>query len=240
MSSLTSRISTSAGLIFLSVSAHAALLDFTVPSSGFSVESYTAVAGSNPAGAITAGAITGEAGFQNILLDIAGEDIDIAIDDVLSGNPYFDSNSSGKEGGLGSCRNLTGSAQCSPNSDDNLTIAASESLRFDFQNDAGQTVNVLLGDFTFRDDSHDLINGSVQVTHNGGSEILAVTGGIADFSVIGPATYLIFNDEAGATSNYYISSANITAVPVPAAGWLMGSALGMLAWTARKRKRAKA
>ena len=56
--------------------------------------------------------------FNNILIDVDGENLDIFINDVASGNPYFDADDGGKPGGLGSCRTLTATAQCDPNSDD--------------------------------------------------------------------------------------------------------------------------
>jgi len=230
------------GVLFLPFSlvshaVHSAALDFTIPSSGFAVESFTMVGGSSlPAGTISgSGELVKEAGFESITLDVTGENLDIYITDVLSGNPYFDGDSGGRDGGLGSCRVLTSSAQCAPSSDDNLTITESEAIRMDFRTDSGASQQAFFGDFTFRDNNHFLINGAVQVSHDGGSSIISVLNGIADFSVIDPSSFLIFNDQPGATSNYYVSQANISAVPVPAAVWLLGSALGGLLALRRRR-----
>ena len=118
--------------VFAVSAANAALLDFTIPTSGFATEGYSAVAGTDPSAAITANQITGEAGFKTIRLDVDGENLDIYLDDILGGNPYFDADDGGSPGGLGSCRTLNASAQCVPNNDDNLTITANESLRMYF------------------------------------------------------------------------------------------------------------
>jgi hypothetical protein len=228
-----------AGLLLSSAQAGAATLNFTIPSSGFTVEDFSTVAGTSTGTAVTGGNIISEAGFEDILLDIDGIDLDVYITDQLDGNPYFDGESGGKPAGLGSCRILSSSAQCNPSSDDNLTIAENESLRMDYQNNQGESVLVIFGNFIFRDDDHNLINGSVQVSHDGGSSLLSVTNGISDFSSIDASSFLLFNDKAEesiATTNYYISSAEMSVVPIPAAVWLFASALGALSWTKRRQK----
>jgi hypothetical protein len=229
-----------AASLLVGVNLNAATLDFTVPSGGFTVQDYDDAAGSDASGAITGGTITGEAGFRNLLIDVDGEKLDILISDTESGNPYFDGDSGGKQGGLGSCRELNASAQCTPSSDDNLTLAADEQLRFIFQHDDLLVLQqAFFGDFTFRDDNHNLINGTVSVTHDDGYAIIDIINGVGDFSVIGASDWLLFNEDGGenSTSNYYISEANISAIPVPAAVWLFGSGLGLLGWM-RKRKTA--
>jgi len=230
-------ISVLAGCLFASTQVNAATINFTPSTSGFAVESYIEVAGSPiPGGTISGGNIIGEAGFERIRLDVDGINLDITIADLLDGNPYFDGPSGGKPAGLGSCRVLTGSAQCNPNSDDNLTIVENESLIMMFSNDADTSVQAVFGDFVFRDDNHNLIDGFVQVSHEGGSSVIAVNTGIADFSIIDASNFLLFNDEAGASTNYYITSAQLNVVPIPASVWLFGSGLGLLlGWTRRNR-----
>ena len=240
MTLVTSRIAIGASVALFAVGANAATLDFTIPTGGFTVQQYQDVAGSDASGSLTGAVpdrrITGEAGFQNLLIDADGENLDIFINNGGSaGKVYFDADSGGP-GGLGSCRNLDANAQCVPNSDDNLTLLADEAIRMDFSLDGPIFTAATFGDFTFRDDNHQLINGTVSVNHASGYSVLDVVNGIADFSVIGASSFLVFNADggAGSTSNYYISEANISAVPVPAAVWLFGSGLGLLGWMRRK------
>jgi len=213
--------------------ANAFVLDFTIPTGGFVVEGYVDRGGST-APDFTGGAITSEAGFAAILLDVDGENVDISLWDASDGNPYFDADSGGQPGGLGSCRVLDANAQCDPSSDDNLTISANEILNFKFRDDSYNNLLMTFGDFTFRDDDHNLFNGVVQVSHDNGNSLITVTNGIGDLSVIGASNVLNFNDQAGATDNYYISQLEMQVVPVPAAVWLFGSALGLLGWSRRR------
>jgi hypothetical protein len=239
MTSFTSRIAVGAGIALMAAGANAATLDFSIPTSGFSVQSYTDISGYDASSAITGGNITGETGFDSIILDVAGENLDVWINDNYGdGNPYFDADSGGP-GGLGNCRNFTGgtTAQCDPNSDDNLTIATTEELTLGFTNDGGAVITAYFGEFLFYDDNHQAINGNIRVTHDGGSSTIAVAGGVGDLSGIGGSTFLIFNDQGDsikADQNYYITAATVTAVPVPAAVWLFGSGLGLLGWLRRK------
>jgi hypothetical protein len=228
MTSVTTRIAVGAGIAFMAAGANAAVLDFSINTAGFTVESQVGVGAPNFVG----GGITSEAGFTSLVIDADGEDLDIVISDPGAGNPYFDGLFEGRDGGLGSCRVLTGSAQCADPADDNLTISTGESIRMDFKLDSGATTAALFGDFLFRDNDHYLIDGTVLVDHDGGSTLISVSGGIGDLSVIGPSEFLTFTD--GGSENYYISGANISAIPVPAAVWLFGSALGLLGWLRRK------
>ena len=204
---------------------------------GFSVESVTPVGGTTiPAGAIDGGGnIVDEFGADELLLDIDGLAIDVRVSDG-SGAPYFDEEFQNRVGGLGNCRTLTSSAQCNPSSDDNLTIGSGEEILLEFFTDAGAPVEASFGEFTFRDDEHFLIaSGSVEVTHDDGVSLISVVNGIGDLSVIGPSAFLLFEGQSpsGSTQNYYITIANV--VPLPAAVWLFGSALGLLGWAGRRK-----
>ena len=146
--SFSSRIAIAASFTFVASGVSAATLDFSIPSGGFTVDAFTEVVGSPVGGAINFAGVHGEAGVESIRLDVNGIDLDITINDVLTGNPYFDADSGGP-GGLGSCRVLSVTAQCVPNNDDNLTISTDESLRFDFTNNAGNSQLTGFGDFLF-------------------------------------------------------------------------------------------
>ena len=201
ITSLSSRIAISASFAFAASGACAATLDFTIPTGGFTVTSYQDGAGSDASGSITGavpgGRITAEAGFKNILINADAENLNIFINNAGSaGNAYFDADSGGP-GGLGSCRVLSATAQCVPSSDDNLTLAADEKIRMDFTLDGPVFVDAIFGDFTFRDDNHNLINGTVSVNHASGYSIIDVNNGIADFSIIGSSSFLVFNEDAG-------------------------------------------
>lgn len=239
MTLVTSRIAIGASVALFAVGTNAAVLDFSIPTSGFTVDSYTDISGYDASSAISGGNITGESGFESIKLDVTSENLNITINDIWDGNPYFDADSGGP-GGLGSCRNFdagSGAPQCDPNSDDNLTISANESLRLDFTNDANAAQLTGFGNFLFYDDNHDAINGTIRVTHDDGMATINVAGGVGNLSALGGSTFLIFNDENDgikASTNYYITSATVTAVPVPAAVWLLGSGLGLLGWLRRK------
>ena len=236
MSGIISRLAIGASIVLLAAGANAATLDFTVPTDGFTVESFINSPGSDASGAITGGQITGEAGFQQILLSTEGGNLGVFINNGGSaGKVYFDADSGGKPGGLGSCRTLDADAQCVPSSDDNLGLAEDEKIRMDFTNFTG-FIDAFFGDFTFRDNDHNLIDGQVSVSHDGGSSIISLTDGVGDFSIIGSSDFLIFNEDGGvgSTSDYYISAANLSAVPVPAAVWLFGSGLGLLGGMRRK------
>ena len=88
MTSITSRLAVGASIVLIAAGANAATLDFTLPTSGFTVQQYQNVAGSDASGAITGavpgGTITGEAGFQNILLNADAENLNIFINIALT------------------------------------------------------------------------------------------------------------------------------------------------------------
>ncbi len=230
------------GIFFalLASGANAALLDFTVPTGGYTTQSYSAVAGTDPSAAINAsGQITSNAGFNNITLDVVGEDLDIVIS-AQSGNPYFDSGSGGMPAGVGICQNLTAAAQCDLSGSDGPTVGIGEYLAFRFFADDGNAISVHLGQFVLRNADNELFNGSIFVHTQFGEGIgglpggfdISVVDGIADFSNAPSSSsgsllvseFLLFDGHA--TEEFYIASATITTiVPVPAALWLFASGL---------------
>ena len=237
------------GLAALCVSpaALSATLNFAIPTSGFVLQSFVNVGGSAWS-QTTDGNITVEGGVASALLDVNSEDLDILVTSGNGlGNPYFDAQSGGNPGGLGNCRNLTASAQCNPSNDDNLGILTGEAVRLDFKNDSGAEQLTKLGEFTFRDDDHNLFDGTVVVrTADGlitGLTALTVSAGTADLSGLGAISWIQFTSLADVNgtqsvvgdAGYYISGATASAVPVPAAAWLFGSGLIGLAGLGRKR-----
>ncbi len=146
--------------------------------------------------------------------------------------PYYAYMDSGNAG-LGVCQQLTANLQCSPSSDDNVTY--NEQLRLDF----GQTVT--LSGITF-------VNGNHGTAFDGVFELAVDNGPAASYNLthLFPTTLtgqtfdFINPNLAGGSSasngyQFYISSVNLSAVPVPAAAWLFGSGLLGLAGVARRR-----
>jgi len=143
---------------------------------------------------------------------------------------YLDKNTAG----LGVCTVLTTNDQCNPSSDDNAT--ADEVLILDFGTE------VTISDLFFRDANHNAINfgsgedfslfidGVFAGIYQYGSPLVAsFTGTQFAFSAddFNDGRFVADGDE------FYIS--NVSAVPVPAAVWLLGSALGGLGFMRRRK-----
>jgi len=145
---------------------------------------------------------------------------------------YLDSNTAG----LGVCTSINSNDQCDPSSDDNAT--ADEVLILAF------STEVTISDLFFRDAKHNPINfgsgedfslfidGSYAGNIQYGSPLnQSFTGTIFAFSAddynVASNSFTTDGDE------FYIS--NMSAVPVPAAVWLLGSALAGLG-SMRRRK----
>jgi len=139
--------------------------------------------------------------------------------------------------GLGVCKTLSGTNQCNPSSDDNITHNETLTLVFDttvsldglrFVN--GEHFTNFSGDFLLR------INNDDSLLH---------TLSLAEFPLLGSTVDFIGNTfefislaglSSGSEEEFYLNTLTVSAVPVPAAAWLFGSALFGFAGLKRFKK----
>lgn len=159
----------------------------------------------------------------------------------FAANPYFDSG----DAGLGVCKVLTGSAQCSPSSDDNVTLG--EALKIEFLSDDG-TMSVsrnILG-LAFDDSVHNPLglgnDGMVRiVTDNGDmtalfSAFIAMAAG-ADAFFQNVSMIEFFNTELFYNgAQFYVNAMDVSEIPIPGALPLLLSGLAGLGFAGRRRK----
>lgn len=145
---------------------------------------------------------------------------------------YMDHATSGGPGGLGVCGNLS-AGKCDPASDDNQRPG--ETVKLDF----GSTMKIL--DMVFTGDHGDIVAGTMLFLNvdGGGYGAGIDIGALAD---VGHLSTLVFlGGLMASTLEYKITGANaqvylsaLTAVPVPAALWLFGTAMFGLLGLRRK------
>jgi hypothetical protein len=153
---------------------------------------------------------------------------------IKSASPYayFD----GNQAGIGVCQVLSGN-QCSPSNDDNVT--SGEILGLSWGSD------VLLQSLSFRGEAHPndgpfLATDKFDYSTNGGAtwftkQLVNAKDGVVSFGGLflgaNQQILLAFNNE-----QFYVSAAELTAVPIPAAAWLLGSGLAGLFAIGRRRR----
>ncbi len=150
---------------------------------------------------------------------------------------YLDSYWDNREAGLGVCKDLSDTNQCAPSSDDNVTIGETLTLLFD------QTVSI---------DSLTLANGDHYATFADGAKFsLTIDGSYhgdiqlaADLNFVGliGTKFDLFNltNSESPDTEFYINTMTVSAVPLPAAAWLFGSALFGLIGLNRRLKKSRA
>jgi hypothetical protein len=133
---------------------------------------------------------------------------------ATGGYAYLDSGNAG----LGVCALLSRSAQCIPSSDDNVT--AREAVYVDVSGD-----NTISSGF-FRTANHGKLTGDLDYSVDGGTNWLTanVLDGLFDFG--GVAFDNIGFKYTG--KEFYVSSLDISAVPIPAGFFLLAGALSLL------------
>jgi len=182
-------------------------------------------------GDITVSGITGEQGAASFVLTVDGITLTAS---ALNGDyAYLDSFYNGNPGGLGVCGTLTGSAQCDPSSDDNVTFGETLFLSFDQPVTIDTTV--------MRNGTHGTsFTGNFELSIDGGAAVSYGLTNIFDTNLTG-TTFAFYNPNAGGSSGvsndqqFYLQSLTVNPVPVPAAVWLFGSGLLGLAAAARRK-----
>lgn len=148
--------------------------------------------------------------------------LDVTFSANLGYSPYFDDLSGGRPGGLGVCKVLTGSAQCNPSSDDNITSGEWVTLGF--------LTPVTFADLVFFDSDHFSLAGSsktLEIGTNGGA-LTEFTFGDASATVFNNVNSITFAFGGADPSQFYVSGAMATPVPIPAAGLLLAGGLGLM------------
>ena len=167
--------------------------------------------------------VAGEQGFATYKLEAGG--IKLEATGKFGSQAAFAYLDKGNAG-LGVCKILSGPTnQCNPSNDDNVTLGETLILTFDQM--------VSLDEVTFRDGGHHQTfdpKALFELTIDG--ILYGGTGQALVPTFYGPLVgkvfeFANFNADADTDNDYqfYISTVNVSAVPIPAAIWLFGSAM---------------
>jgi hypothetical protein len=172
----------------------------------------------------------GENAFQNFSWTVDGLTLTASASHVSDPTvyAYLDEIFQGRGGGLGVCQSVTSGNQCSPSSDDNVTVG--EVLTTSFN----QMVSIDFGASVLRDTDHYIYSTDypyapyveVSVDSNGWTmldPLSILTGTVFDFRTL----------QTG--SQFYLSELSVSAVPEPSTYLLMGIGLLLLGFVSRRQ-----
>ena len=160
----------------------------------------------------------GEAGFLTFDWTVDGLTLTATGSTAANGAyAYLDAGNAG----LGVCKALNAGNQCTPGSDDNVTVNEILDLHFD------KLAEIDFNQVVFRDEKHKIINPNIEISVNGGSfsalDLTSVQQG-TDFAFRTP-------DQA---NQFYINVLSAEAIPTP--GTLVLLALGLVGLGVSRRK----
>ncbi len=181
----------------------------------------------------------GEKGFATLDVTVGGINLKATGDATVGGATGNDDDAAQfayldkGNAGLGVCKDLTGSLQCSPSYDDNVTASEVLTLSFDQQ--------VQIDDITFKDANHNLVKLNLAGAQlDLGVDLapaIAMSLNVDDWDLFNGLTGKVF-DFYNDNTEFYISAVTVSAVPLPPAIFLFGAALAGLGWLRHHHRRA--
>ncbi|MGB0721388.1 MAG: hypothetical protein ACPGU7_03225 [Gammaproteobacteria bacterium] len=175
----------------------------------------------------------GEAGYAAYVRSDAGVQVTATGSDYanIGNSPNYYAYLDSGNAGLGVCKVLTSNDQCSPSSDDNVTLDEALTLVFDQQ--------VVLNEVRFRNANHGTtFNGDIDISTDGGSSFMTIAlSHLYSTPLVG--TNFVFAHNATNGDQFYIETIGgeiaATGVAAPGSLLLTGSLLGFAA----RRRRAR-